>query len=94
MDSSNIGVFIPIVAMMIPIVAIYMNGKQKIAKMALDEARLRGGSLGEGAEQELLALRQEIDGMRTELSEVQERLDFAERLLARPGSQPGTPPGR
>ena len=30
------------------------------------------------------ALRGEMDDMRRELGEVQERLDFAERLLARP----------
>lgn len=89
----HLGVFIPIVAMMIPIVAIYMNGKQKIARMNLEEARLRGGSLGDGAEQELVALRHEMDGLRTELSEVQERLDFTERLLARPAPSPN-PPGR
>lgn len=82
----HLGVFIPIVAMMIPIVAIYMNGKQKIAKMNLDEARLRGGT-GAG-EEELHALRQEVDGLRHELLEVQERLDFTERLLARPGAKP------
>jgi hypothetical protein len=89
----HMGVFIPIVAMIIPIVAIYMSGKQKIARMNLEEARLRGGSLGDGAEQELMALRHEMDGLRTELSEVQERLDFTERLLARPAPS-ASPPGR
>lgn len=81
----ELGPLIPIAAMLIPIMAIYMGGKQKLAKMSLEEARLRGG-MG-GAEAELTALRQEVDGLRTEMLEVQERLDFAERLLARPGTQ-------
>jgi hypothetical protein len=43
-------------------------------------ARIRGDSAPpSGPDPEVLA---EIDGLRHELSEVQERLDFAERLLA------------
>ena len=39
---------------------------------------------GGGSSQDIEALRSEMDDMRRELGEVQERLDFAERLLARP----------
>jgi hypothetical protein len=43
-------------------------------------ARIRGDAAGPaGPDPEILA---EIDGLRHELTEVQERLDFAERLLA------------
>jgi hypothetical protein len=37
-----------------------------------------------GSREELDSLRGEMDDLRRELSEVHERLDFAERLLARP----------
>jgi hypothetical protein len=86
MDRQTVAMFIPIVAMMIPIVAIIMNSKQKVAKLSLEEARVRAGALGGGAEEELGALRSEVEGLRQELTEVQERLDFAERLLARPAA--------
>lgn len=43
-------------------------------------ARIRGDAAGpSGPDPEILA---ELDGLRHELTEVQERLDFAERLLA------------
>ena len=45
-------------------------------------ARLRGG--GDTTSDKLLA--EDIDEMRTRLAEVEERLDFAERLLAAGGA--------
>ena len=52
----------------------------KMQKMKLEEARLR--QTGEpGMLAEVEELRQELQLMRTELGEVQERLDFTERLL-------------
>lgn len=46
--------------------------------------------IGEGSDDEIAALRDEAGDVRRELSEVQERLDFAERLLsqAREGARP------
>jgi hypothetical protein len=44
--------------------------------------RIRGGA--RGPDPEVLA---ELDQLRGELMEVQERLDFAERMLARPGPE-------
>lgn len=74
------GIMIPILALMIPIFAIGLAGLNKIAQTRLEEARIRAGELGDGAIEELRA---EVDQLRAELSEVHERLDFAERLLAR-----------
>jgi len=59
------------------------HGLQKTARLRLEELRLKLDGGGSSA-QEIEALRGEMDDMRRELGEVQERLDFAERLLARP----------
>lgn len=74
------GIMIPILALMIPLFAIGLAGLNKIAQTRIEEARIRAGALGDGAVEELRA---EVDQLRAELSEVNERLDFAERLLAR-----------
>jgi hypothetical protein len=63
------------------------------ARMRLGDARSRTGALDKGNEVEIPALRDEVGEVRRELGEMQERLDFAERLLsqAREGDRP---PGR
>lgn len=48
----------------------------------LEEAQLHAGALDEGNEVEIAALGDEVGEVRRELGEVQERLDFAERLLS------------
>ena len=45
--------------------------------------RLSGRSRGPAEEGEIQELRADVDALRHQLDEVQERLDFAERLLAR-----------
>jgi hypothetical protein len=59
-------------------------------RMRLEEARLREGALDKGSGVEIPALRDEVGEVRRELGEMQERLDFAERLLsqAREGDRP------
>ena len=56
-----------------------------------------GGTGGETAvlQREVEGLHQELDGVRQELSELAERLDFAERMLAkqREGERLGPPQG-
>lgn len=67
-----------VVALSIPIVAILAGSAVKIAKMFAPQNV--AGDLAakvDGLEQEIITLRQE-------LSEAHERLDFAERLLAKP----------
>jgi hypothetical protein len=51
-------------------------------RMRLGEARLRAGALDKGSGVEIPALQDEMGQVRRELGEVQERLDFAERLLS------------
>jgi hypothetical protein len=50
-------------------------------RIRLEAVRLRGGALDKGSEAGLATLLDEVGEVRRELGEVQERLDFAERLL-------------
>ncbi|HEX6616965.1 MAG TPA: hypothetical protein VF046_11735 [Gemmatimonadales bacterium] len=73
--------FIPIVALSIPLAGVIFFGLQKLARTRLEEARVRAGTLGAGGEAELTALRDEVGDLRRELGELQERMDFTERML-------------
>ena len=83
----TIALFIPILALSIPVVAIVLGGLQKIAKTRLEETRMRLEAEGGGSREDLEALRSEVDDVRREMAELQERVDFAERLLARPDAR-------
>jgi hypothetical protein len=50
-------------------------------RIRLAEARSLPGALDKGSEVETAALRDEVGEVRRELGEVQERLDFTERVL-------------
>lgn len=91
MDRQTIALLIPITAMLIPIAAIVMGGMHKLARLRIEEARTRAGALPDGALAELDQVRGEMDQLRHELAEVQERLDFAERLLAQRREQDRLP---
>ena len=73
--------FIPIVALSIPLAGVIFFGLQKLARTRLEEARIRAGELGAGGEAELNTLRDEVGDLRRELGELQERMDFTERML-------------
>ena len=66
-------------------VTIIVIARSQIGRALAD--RIRGGA---ARDPELLAevdgLRAELDAVRQDVAEVQERLDFAERLLARPAA--------
>jgi hypothetical protein len=81
MNPEGFAVFIPIVALCIPVAAIVVNGLQKLARLRIEEAKVKAGLLDGQSAAELSALREEMGDVRRELSEVQERLDFTERLL-------------
>jgi hypothetical protein len=83
MDKQALALLIPIVAMLIPIAGIVFHGMQKVARLRLEEARVRAGELDGATAGEVVALREETGEVRRELAEVQERLDFAERLLTK-----------
>ena len=74
-----------ILALSIPIISILTFGAVFISRGPIGQAmarRLAGHSADEPSD-EILELREQVDLLRTELGDVQERLDFAERLLAR-----------
>ncbi len=83
MDKQVIALLIPILALAIPVSAIIFYGLQRLARIRLEEARLQQGPRDKGTEAEITLLREEVGDLRRELSDVQERLDFAERLLSR-----------
>jgi len=91
MDRQSLALLIPITAMLIPISAIVMGGVLKLARMRLEEAKAKGGTLPDSALAELEQVRGEMDHVRHELAEVQERLDFTERLLAQHREQERLP---
>ena len=93
MEKQVIALLIPILALAIPLAAVVFIGLQKLARTRLEEARLRAGD--QGNEAEIAALRNEVGDLRRELTDVQERMDFAERLLSQaremerlPGREP------
>ena len=89
MNRQILALLIPILALAIPVTAIVFSGLHKMAKLRLEEARLRLHG-GESPPSEAVhELREEFEAMRSELIELQERVDFAERLLASPRPRPG-----
>jgi hypothetical protein len=93
MDKQIIALLIPIVALSIPLAGVILYGLLKIARMRLEEARVNAGVLDKGSETEIAILRDEVAEVRRELGEMQERLDFAERLLSQ-GREGDRLPGR
>jgi hypothetical protein len=88
MNPEGFAVFIPIIALCIPVAGIIFHGLEKVARLRVEEAKVKAGQLDGQSAAELAALREEMGDVRRELSEVQERLDFAERLLTS-GRAPG-----
>jgi hypothetical protein len=84
----DFAVFIPIVALCIPVAGIIFHGLEKVARLRVEEAKVKAGQLDGQSAADLAALRDEMGDVRRELAEVQERLDFAERLLTS-GRAPG-----
>ena len=79
MDKQTVAVFIPILIFLIPVLAVTFNGLTKLARAKAETRSVDGDALDRIAQ-----LESEMDHMRQQLTETQERLDFAERLLAKP----------
>lgn len=90
MDKQALGV-------LIPLLAVLFVGLHSLSRTLIGKAiarRIEGGTgLPEAAHRHLLELQQEVDALRIEIAETQERLDFAERLIARQsqGDRAGNP---
>lgn len=70
---------------LIPIMAIFFGGMVILSKTAIGSAiarRIGGDVADHDMEERLLEMRHELDQVRQELAETQERVDFAERALA------------
>ena len=94
MDKQIVALLIPIAALAIPVAAIVMNGLQKLWRLRVEEARLRSGG-GEGASgDEIQDLRSQLENVQRQLSELNERVDFTERLLTRGRTNAGSEEGR
>lgn len=83
MDKQVVALFIPIMALAIPVAAIVMGGLLKLRRLRLEEANLRVQGGDSGSSEEVQALRSDLDTLQRQLSELNERVDFTERLLAR-----------
>ena len=79
------------VGVLIPIVAIGAWAWVRTTKLKLGA---RGSGMDSEANERLQALEQEVGLLRHELSEAQERVDFAERLLAQQHPDGLKPPER
>jgi hypothetical protein len=88
MDFGSLAVLIPILALSIPVLAIFFNGLQKTMRLRIEETQARATS---ASSRDLQTLLDDVDRLRQELAEVHERLDFTERMLAR-GAQSDRPP--
>ncbi len=84
-----------IIAVFIPIVTVFMGGLFLLARTDIGKAIAQRISGGAGSNDDIHARLSEVEGelagLRQELGETQERLDFAERLLSkgREGDDPG-----
>jgi hypothetical protein len=80
---------------LIPILAIFFGGMVILSKTAIGAAiarRIGGEVAGHDVEDRLVDLRQDLDSVRHELAETQERLDFTERTLAQVRQAQRLPP--
>ena len=84
MDRQSLALLIPILALGIGLAATILGGMTKLAKVRAQERRAVDGG---DVETRLEALEDEVSRLRHELTEAHERLDFAERVLARPPAE-------
>ncbi len=84
MNAQVLGVMIPLLALAIPVLAVTFWGLTKLASVrAQQRAQLADGDTLQRVE----VLEEQVVVLQQQLSETQERLDFAERLLPRPGEE-------
>ena len=85
-------VLIPIMVLGIGVTAIISSSILKIQRMRLEEAKLRAGDPGDVSD-----LAQQVSALQHDVAELQERVDFAERLLTQvreTSALPAAPPPR
>jgi hypothetical protein len=80
--------------LLIPIAAIVMTGLVKIARIWAPVAQQQSLPATRHLEERLEAVEQELGQLRGNLSDTQERLDFAERVLAQSREGKRLPPSQ
>lgn len=92
----DLGTLIPIVAVLVGVpgfvgfVALLAGHSRKMKELAIREKELALAGSDPALGPALDALREDLNDTRAQVAELQERLDFAERLLTA-GSPPRTP---
>ena len=83
---NGVFVLIPIMVLGIGVSAIISSSILKIQRLRLEEARLRAGDPAEMSD--LLA---QVSALQHDMGELQERVDFTERMLAQVRETPALP---
>jgi hypothetical protein len=81
MDKQQLALLIPLVALSIGLAATVLSG---LVKLQRERNRAGRAVADDDVAGRLDALEHEVGSLRDQLAEAQERLDFAERLLAKP----------
>jgi Tfp pilus assembly protein PilO len=82
---NGLSIVIPIVFLGLAVTGIISAVIVKLQRLRIDEARLRAGSTGDED------LAHQVAILQQEMAELQERVDFAERILAQMKEAPALP---
>jgi Tfp pilus assembly protein PilO len=82
---NGLSIIIPIGFLGLAVTGIISAVIVKLQRLRIEEARLRAGSLGDED------LAHQVTVLQHEMAELQERVDFAERMLARMKEAPALP---
>lgn len=83
---NGIFVLIPIMVLGIAVAGIVSSSLLKLQRLRLEEAKLRAGDPGDVDD-----LVSRVSTLQHQMAEMQERLDFAERILVQVRETPGLP---
>jgi hypothetical protein len=87
MDPDVIDGLVALLGLMVPVLGLSVAGLFVLSRSRIGEAvarRIAGVREDPEVEDQILALQDDMSALRRQLQETQERLEFAERLLARP----------
>ncbi len=84
---NGVFVMISITVLSIGVTGIIASSILKMQRMRLEEAKLRSGDPADVSE-----LAEQVSALQHDMAELQERVDFAERMLAQAREAPALPP--
>ncbi|MEO8200049.1 MAG: hypothetical protein ABI679_05950 [Gemmatimonadota bacterium] len=95
MDARVLALLIPILALSIPVIALVFSGMTRLARAKKEAIEAQyGGSPNGAVESQLEELRAQMQDVRRDLAETQERLDFTERMLTQQRERQQLPEGK